>query len=743
MLRRLASLVYRRRYAVVVVWAVFLLASLPLAPRLPGILKPGGYSNASLESQQAEVLLEQKLGLLGNNLVVIYRSPSGLPSDDPRFLQQVDESLSGLQGWSEVRRIISPSVSPRQIAKDHSIAYAVVVLDPSTASSSAAVGELRRRLRPTGLETIVTGNSVFYDDIVHLSEADLRKVELISFPLALVALALVFGSVVAAGVPIVVGGTGVVISLATLFLVGQTTDLSIFVLNLSTMLGLGLGTDYSLFLVNRFREELRDKEVPEALAAALDTAGRAVLFSGLTVFIGLSGLATFGFMMLRSLGISGAVIVAVAVLAALTLLPAILAILGRRVDALTIIRYRPGGGTFWVRLANGVMRRPLVVFFGVLALLALLGSPFLQARFSLPDASVLPPNVPSRQAYDLLLSKFDEGELASILLAVHTDGSPLTPSNVAALYDLTRRLGADPRVARVDSIVTVDPRITLQQYQLIYGSPGEAGDGFASRLVSTLVRGDYTVVTVVPKDPATSSATRSLIRAIRATKVPGLTFLVGGAPAGLLDVVDQLYGEFPYAVALILGLTYVVLFALFRSAVLPLKAVLMNVFSILASYGALVAVFQDGFLSGILGFKALGYVEATTPIVMFCLLFGLSMDYEVFLLSRIQEAYRETGDNLRAVSMGLARSGRVVTSAALIVVVVAGSFAVADVILVKAVGIGTAIAVLVDATVVRALLVPATMRLLGDLNWWSPFPSRADGHTSSQASSEGAVETPR
>ena len=654
----------------------------------------------------------------------------------------MDASLAGLQGWPEVRRIVSPSLSPRQIAKDHSIAYAVVVLDPSTASSTAAVGELQRRLRPTGLETLVAGNSVFYDDIVHVSERDLRKVELISFPIALVALALVFGSVVAAGVPIVVGGAGVAVSLATLFLVGQSTELSIFVLNLSTMLGLGLGTDYSLFLVNRFREELRDKDVPEALAATLDSAGRAVLFSGLTVFIGLSGLATFGFMMLRSLGISGAIVVAVAVLAALTLLPAILAILGRRVDALTIIRYRPGGGAFWVRLANGVMKRPLVVFFSVLALLALLGSPFLLARFSLPDASVLPPDVPSREAYDLLLAKFDEGELASLLLAVHTDGSPLTPASLTALYDLTRRLEADPRVARVDSIVTVDPRITLEQYELIYGSPGQAGDGFAKPLVATLVRGDYTVVTVVPREPATSSATRSLIRDLRATKVPGLTFLVGGAPAGLLDVVDKLYGDFPYAVALILGLTYVVLFALFRSAVLPLKAVVMNVFSILASYGALVAVFQEGLFSGVLGFKPLGFVEATTPIIMFCLLFGLSMDYEVFLLSRIQEAYRETGDNLRSVSIGLARSGRVVTSAALIVVVVAGSFAVADVILVKAVGIGTAIAVLVDATVVRALLVPATMRLLGDLNWWSPFRSQTRTPVGGQASSESAVETP-
>jgi RND superfamily putative drug exporter len=723
MFGRLGLLCYRRRRLVVAAWLALVLASLPLVPSIPGLLKPGGFADPTLESQQAQALLAREVGER-DSLVAVFQPADLTPADDPAFLAAVDATLAPLAGLTSVERVIPPSLNPRQIAPDRRVAFAIVLLRGDPDSAPRLVPEIRRALASGPLTPVVTGRPVAYADIVAVSEEDLRRAELISIPLALAALVLVFGSLVAAGMPVVVGGLSVVVALGVLAVVARLTDLSVFVLNLATLLGLGLGTDYSLFMTSRFREELRrDGDVGRSVERTVEYAGRAVFFSGLTVFIGLLGLVWFDFMMLRSLGIGGAIVVAVGVLAALTLLPALLGLVGQRIDALTVVRWADAQGAIWSRLATAVMRHPWAVLLPTLALLLALGAPFLSARFSLPDAEVLPEHVESRRGFELLRRHFGEGEFGPIVVALQAPDTILTEARIDAIYDLSRYLASDPSVARVEGLVDLDPRLTREQYRLLYGR-GVVRVDPSNRPFLGVSRDDRTVaLTVVPRCSVTSAECAELVARIRALRPgAGLTMLVGGLPPAAVDVVDRLYETFPRAVLLVVGTTYLVLLVLFRSVLLPLKAIAMNALSLLASYGALVVVFQEGYGADLLGFRPLGYVEATLPIITFCLLFGLSMDYEVFLLSRIKEAWDHGVGNGRSVAVGLASSGRVITNAAMIVVLVSASFVTADVILVKAVGLGTALAVFIDATIVRALLVPATMRLLGDLNWWAPRP---------------------
>jgi RND superfamily putative drug exporter len=565
-----------------------------------------------------------------------------------------------------------------------------------------------------------------------VSEEDLRRSELISLPLAALALLLVFGSVVAAAVPLVVGGAAVVIALAGVFFVAGATPMSIFVLNLATLLGLGLGVDYSLLMTSRFREELavrggqRDA-VEDAVGATSRTAGRAVFFSGLTVLLGLLGLVLFGFMILRSVGIAGAIVVALAVAAAMTLLPAVLAIVGVHLERLRVRRVtpRPPEEGAWSRLAWWVMRRPVLVLVPTLGLLLTLGTPFLHVRFNAPDARILPETAPSRAAFDRLAEQFGPGPFAPLVVAVRTVGPAVDPANLAALYDYSRRLAADPRIERVDSLVDIDPRLTLEQYQLLYGASGGPPDRYVAEVLSVTTQGDLTTFTVLTPYGPNEAVARELVGDLRVAGGPlsppaGMSILVGGGAADVEDVVTGISAEFPRTAIFILVTTYLVLLLLLRSLLLPLKALAMNSLSIVASFGALVWIFQDGNLSMLFGTRPLGFVETTQPVILFCVLFGLSMDYEVFLLTRMRESWEQTHDNPVAVAHGLERSGRIVTSAALVVIVVAGSFAFADIVLIKALGVGIALAIALDATIVRALLVPATMRLLGRWNWWLP-----------------------
>ncbi|HEX5825608.1 MAG TPA: MMPL family transporter [Candidatus Limnocylindrales bacterium] len=731
---RLGRFAVRRRWAILLVWGVVLLGAIPLAPQVVGELRAGGFILDDLESARAKALLQDELDVPPSAVVVVLHSDTAV-AGTPQFEEPAAEAIRRIPDAPHVVRIVPHTLASRQVSVDGHTAYDIVFLSIAPDDSPAALPGIRAALgQPAGLAVQLAGGPAFYGDVQSVSEADLARSEIVSLPLAAIALLLVFGSVVAAAVPLIVGGSAVVVALAVIFVVASLTPMSIFVLNLATLLGLGLGVDYSLLMTSRFREEMaarrgepeRDR-VAAAVEATVATAGRAVFFSGLTVLLGLAGLVLFEFMILRSVGIAGAVVVFLAVISALTLLPAVLAIVGGRIDALAVRRVVPRDDPNgpWARLARRVMRHPVAVLVPTLAVLVVLGSPFLHVRFNAPDSTILPASVPSRAAFDRLANAFGEGEFAPIALAIRTDGPATSAANVAALYDYSRRLAADPRIRRVDSLVDVDPRLQLDQYQLLYADPNGPRDRFVATALAATTRGNLTAFTVTTPFGPNRDEGRALVADLRSTAGPlapptGMTVLVGGGAADVTDVVGRVAADFPRTALFIVVSTYLVLFLLLRSVVLPAKALIMNTLSIVASFGALVWIFQDGNLSSLLGFQPLGFVETTQPVILFCVLFGLSMDYEVFLLTRMKEQWDRTGDNQEAVARGLERSGRIVTSAALIVVVVAGSFAFADIVLIKALGIGMAIAVALDATVVRALLVPATMRLLGHWNWWLP-----------------------
>jgi RND superfamily putative drug exporter len=719
---------YCRRWWIVAVWALVVLAALPILPAVEQPLKVGGFSSPDTEAAHAADLLQRDLGFAPSTMLVLFQSDR-LSATNPEFERQVAAALRDVKAAPHVVDVILPSADPSLIAPDNHTAYAIVGVDAPPEEAQRDVPAFEAALHPPpDLTMLVAGAPVFYRDIEQVSQQDLRRAELIAFPFALAALIFVFGSVVAACAPLVIGGVGVAAILLTVYWAAHATDLSIFVLNLATMLGLGLAIDYSLFVTSRFPEELRRRpdDVAGAVERTIATAGRAVFFSGTTVLIGLAGLALFSFMFLRSVGIAGVIVVLWSTLAALTLLPALLGIAGGRINRLAVWKAPTDDGSahgFWATLSRWVMAHPLVTLAPTLTLLVLVGLPFRDASISSPDATILPESLPSRQAFDRIVDAYGPGEISPFLIVLQSPTSIWSPQNLGAIDDLTRRLASDRRVARVQSVTPANlppeqaiAAATIQRGLTRLGiAPGGmrlANDHAAAIVVTTRF---------LPND----DRNKALLQSLRATPPGGdLTLQIGGGTAEIVDVVSVMYHDFPLAAAAIVAATYLVLLVLFRSVVLPLKAIVMNALSILASFGALVWVFQEGHLSGALGFTPLGFVEASLPVIMFCVLFGLSMDYEVFLLTRIREEWDRSRDNTRAVAVGMQRSGRIITSAALLVVVVTASFVSADVVLIKALGFGIALAVLLDATVIRALVVPATMRLLGRWNWWLPSPVR-------------------
>jgi RND superfamily putative drug exporter len=504
-------------------------------------------------------------------------------------------------------------------------------------------------------------------------------------------------------------------------------DVSIYATNIVTMIGLGVAIDYSLFVVSRFREEVVRYPVSEALARTMATAGRAILFSGLTVAIGFMGFLFFDVADLNSIGFAGSVVVAFSVVYGLTFLPALLAILGPRVDFLRLPFVHPErtttGTGLWHGLATAVMSHPWRTLLPAVALLLVLGSPFLDIRLGLSGADTLSRDSESRRGEELLDRQFpDTSAYPMVVVLDYPQGSPLSRERIGETYDLSRWLEDRPGVKDVESLVNLGPGFSRDQYQELLSGPREDLPPPVRNAVKRTTGDQVTVLTAYTSVGYNSDEAYDLVREVRERHPEvGGEVLVGGWAAFDLDLTESVYEAAPPAIAFVVLATYVVLFLLLGSVLLPIKAVVVNFLSISASYGALVWVFQEGHLSGLLDFTP-GPINTTTPIIMFCILFGLSMDYEVMLLSRIKEEYGRTGDNRSSVALGIERTGRLITGAALIMATVFFSFGLAEAVVIKAIGLGMGLAVLVDATIVRALLVPATMRLMGRWNWWAPKP---------------------
>ena len=548
--------------------------------------------------------------------------------------------------------------------------------------------------------------------------------EALILPAVAVLLLLVFGSVVAAALPLAVGALAMTGATAVTLVLARCVSVSIYAPNIVSMIGLGVAIDYSLFVVSRFREEIRERPPVEALARTVATAGRAILFSGLTVAIGLLGMLFLGLGNLASMGWAGTSVVTLAVLYGLTTLPALLAVLGPRVNSLRVpfLHVDRVGDGLWRRLATMVMAYPWRVFVPVVCVLLLFGLPFLRMHIGSGGATSLPPEAESRRGDELLRREFPGGDAQPRSWSCWTPAPGLRSSRPGSRRPMRSVAGsaARPNVRRVESFVDLDPSLDLATYQQMAAlAPAQRPPELVEALRHIL--GEHVAMLIATTDSGPSSdEARALVREIRHAHPPyDGEVLVTGQTAFDLDFIGLVLRHAPLAIGLVVVVTYVVLFLLLDSVLLPLKAIVMNLLSITASYGALVWIFQDGHLATWLDFTP-GPIQTATPLIMFCLVFGLSMDYEVLLLSRIREEYEQSGDNAHAVVIGLERTGRLITGAAAIMAAVFFGFGLARSVVVQAVGVGIGVAVVVDATIVRALLVPATMRLMGRWNWWRP-----------------------
>jgi putative drug exporter of the RND superfamily len=730
-------IVYRYRWATLVGSGVLLLLSV-VGLLMGGTLTSGGPLTSNLESARAGNLISSELANSNkqtSTFLLILRSNT-LSVSDPAFKDAFTNAVAPIQNDSRINSLTdpynapSPRVAQAFTSKDGHAALVSVDLKSTGTQAWKDYDALRAQVRSDSLTITGTGfvpiNKAFNTTL----ESDLQRAETVTLPVTLILLVIIFASVVAAGLPLGVGILTIVGGLAGTFFLNRYTDVSQYALNIVTLIGLGVSIDYSLFVVNRFRDELAAGASREdAIATTMATAGRAITFSGITVAVGLSAMLFFQGTFLASMGAAGAIVVAVAVLYGLTFLPALLTIVGPNVNRLrlpAIFRGAPTGTGFWHGLATWVMKRPVVVLVPTVGFLVLAGSPFLQLRLANGDVNMLPTRLEARQGYDQLVANFPGQDQTTFNIVVsYPGGSPLTSSRIIDQYNLDRRIAAIPGVLHTTSIYDLGPTLGQSDYEALYtGDPSQL-PAAARQLMSATVGTHVVLIQATTNSGSTSDASRAIVNTIRADRGvgDGGQILVGGQTAVDLDVIRFIADRTPLAVAFVVIVTYFVLFLLTGSVVLPLKAVILNFLSIGASFGALVWIFQEGHLANLLGFTPQS-IDPSIPVILFSIVFGLSMDYEVLLVSRIHEEYVRTGDNTAAVAAGLERSGRLITGAAAIMFTVFMAFGLAEVVIIKAIGIGLAIAVAIDATLVRALVVPAVMRLLGDINWWAPHPLR-------------------
>jgi RND superfamily putative drug exporter len=732
MFDRWGHTVYRRRWLVLAIAALGTIVFAAWGTGVFGSLQSaGGFWPPNSQSQREANLAQRTFGRDSGDVVVLYSSRT-MTVSDPAFKSAVTRSLAALPA----SRVASTQTywsarSPQFVSRSGKQTYAVIELkggsDPArianfkaisgdlAAPGLAAPGLAAPGLAAPGLTAEIGGFIPTESAINHEVTSDIGRAEGLSMPILLILLLVIFGSLAAASLPLAIGGIAILGSFTALRLITLVTPVSIYSINITTILGLGLAIDYGLFMVGRFREELRKSgDTQAALARTMATAGRTVAVSGITVSVALASLMLFPEVFLRSMGYGGVATVLVDMLAALTVLPALLAVLGPKVNALRIRRRvaapraeETAGG--WYRLARSVMRRPVAYAVAIVVLLLALGAPFLHVVWGGTDARALPATAQPRIVTQALSRDFPGNPTAPIESLVSFSG-PVAASPAR---------GAELRayVAKLDKI------------------PGVTGAEV------TGIRGDVARVDVGYSADPMSVAARRIVADARAVTAPaGARVLIGGQTAQLADELSSLGSVLPWMALVMAAATFVLLFLAFGSVVLPLKAIVMNVLSLSATFGVVVWVFQWGHLSSLLRFTPTGTIDPSMPILMLAIIFGLSMDYEVFLLSRVRERYDLTGDNTAAVASGLQRTGGVITSAAFLLVIVIGAFSASGITFIKLMGVGMIVALIVDATIVRVLLVPATMRLLGRANWYAPGPLRRFYARYGISESEGADE---
>ncbi len=734
----LGTFVARRPRRFVIAHVVLLALCAPLVTDVLPRLKGGGFEDDGAESWQTKDLIERELGQGLADIVAIYRSPPASTIDDVEVLGEVLAAVTRIEADKLTKSVdcVYTTGAPWLVSHDRVRTAVVVTLQGAEHEKQKALPRLLQALTPdpsTGVTVQFTGIVLVNEAAARIIARDLVRGELFALPLTLLVLLWVFRGVVAALLPVLMGICANLVAFAALRSLTFVTEVSIFAVNIATLLALGLAIDCSLFVVTRFREELRTtpEDVVGAVARSMASAGRAVFFSGAVVALSMMALMAMPQMLIRSLGYAGVVVVASTLMLMIFLLPAILVLLGAKVEALPLpgSRVAPEDeGAFFFALAKRVMRAPVLVVIVVGGGLLVLATPFLRMIPSIPDYHAVPVGEPVRDATDAFNRDFLPNQLTphDVVVTLDDGGDIFAPATLTRLLAVQRQMEALPGVLGVQSVFTAQKGVSPESIVQLLATKRDALDPalrtLLGRFLATGSDGRGLARFVVMSDEGfNGKKTAAQVRSLRALSGQGMNVKVSGPPAVLVDLLDRLAARAPVALAMVGIAMFLVLFIAFRSVVVPIKAIIMNCLSMTASFGALVYIFQDGRLQGLLHYESPGFTDATTPLVMFCLVFGLSMDYEVLLLGRIrEEALRAgpTGTTEDAVALGLMKTGRTITSAALLLIVVVGAFGMSEVLTMKMLGLGIAVSVALDATVVRALLVPATMKLLGRANWW-------------------------
>jgi RND superfamily putative drug exporter len=707
-LRRLARWVVAHRVAVLVVSGLFVAAAAVLGGNVSSRLSQGGFDASSEQSVQAANVLASEFHDGADNIVLLVHARHGTVNS-PTVAAAGTALTRLLAAQPHMANVESYwSLDDLPVLRTHDGASALVVgrilgdQDQITTREPIIAAAVDHVAAPITIQ--VGGFATAFHEVNGVVEHDLLRAEAFAVPLTLLLLLFVFGSLVAAAMPLTIGGVAVVGTLLALRVIDGITPVSVFAVNLTTVLGLGLAIDYSLFVVSRFREELAGgRDVPEALEETLAHAGRTVAGSALTVAAAVSALLVFPVMFLRSFAYAGIAVALLAGAAALLVLPAALALIGSRINALTVWQrsVRPHADGFWSRMAHRVMRRPVSVLVGVTAVLLVVASPFLHLRLGYFDDRVLPASDQVRQVDDSLRTDFGQGQTDALQVVAPRAGS--AGPGARAAYAM--RLSELPDVQRVDAASGV----------YIHGVRLPAPSSYLAQFDAH----GGTWYSVVPLGNALSASGTQLVEDIRHDPAP-FPVLVGGLPASLTDSTSVIDHYLPLAILLVAGFTFLLLLFLFRSVFIPIKALVLNALSLGAMFGAMVWIFQDGHLSGLLGFTPTGSLVDTMPVLMFCVAFGLSMDYEVFLVSRMKERRDGGASNDAAVAGGLQSTGRIITAAALLMSIVFFGLVTSGIAFMKLFAVGLTFAVLLDAFVIRGMLVPAAMKLAGEAAWWAP-----------------------
>ncbi len=728
----LARFILRHRRAIVIVYASLLPLAVVAGHDVINHLKPGGFEDPDRESWQVYGLIQREMRAGTGDILALYTMTTPGTVEDLEVMGELLAVVTRVETDAAVTNVDSywSTAAPHFLSRDKTRTFISIDLQGDDAAKVQAFHRLAPHLKAEGLTLQVGGyvptNVTIFDTI----QKDLTRAELLAFPLTALIVLMVFGSMGSVSVLLAAGLSAIIFAFAMLRGIAAVTDVSVLAVNTVTILGLGLSVDYSLFIVNRFREELPERGVNDALIRTMSTTGRAVAFSGITVAASLCGLFAFKQVMLRSLAIGGVVVVLGTAFLSLTLVPALLAVLGPRVDALrvpmpSILKISGaavGPHNPWYRVATLIMRRPVIVAVIVTVGLLSLALPYQRFIGTIIDERVLPPTTPVCETHRVLREEFMANQSTPTVVLATVEGDPRSRENLERLAALSDRLATIPGVSRVDGVFSFIPGVSSAKVIEALLDPNRKVDPQEEAQLGRFIHGPHMRFQILSKRPFDDEENLEAVRTLRTWSEPGLQVRVAGYSAALVDLRQALSERGAVAVVGVIIAMFFILFVVFGSVTLPIKAVIMNALSLTASFGAIVWIFQEGRFTSLLDYTPLGASDASQPLVMFAIVFGLSMDYEVLILARIREEYMKSGDNSQAIAVGLARTGRLITSAAALLVVVVGAFATSNVLFMKTLGVGMALAIAIDATIVRGMLVPAAMHLMGRWNWWAPAP---------------------